>query len=150
MVIPNCDYSNVNDTLRSVCEKRIRTAIQLNRLHLSTVFYVKLVLGGISVIGIIPLFSADVDLVLYSYCQGVLRTGKQKVYLYPENQFRWGIGCGWDMRVQSVGSVGISLLNEPVRWVFHPTTIEDKRPLNEDDIQVLNHLRDLKEGLERE
>lgn len=54
------------------------------------------------------------------------------------------------MRVQSVGSVGISLLNEPVRWVFHPTTIEDKRPLNEDDIQVLNHLRDLKEGLERE
>ena len=79
-----------------------------------------------------------------------MRTGKQKVYLYPENQFRWGIGCGWDMRVQSVGSVGISLLNEPVRWVFHPTTIEDKRPLNEDDIQVLNHLRDLKEGLERE
>lgn len=43
-------------------------AIQLNRLHLSTVFYVKLVLGGISVIGIIPLFSADVELVLYSYC----------------------------------------------------------------------------------
>ena len=79
-----------------------------------------------------------------------MRTGKQKVYLYQENQFRWGIGCGWDMRVQSVGSVGISLLNEPVRWVFHPTTIEDKRPLNEDDIQVLNHLRDLKEGLERE
>ena len=68
VMIPDCDYSNVNDTLRSVCEKRIRTAIQLNRLHLSTVFYVKLVLGGISVIGIIPLFSADVESALYSHC----------------------------------------------------------------------------------
>ena len=66
-MIPNCDHSNVNETLQSVCEKRIRTAIQLNRLHLSTVFYVKLVLGGISVIGIIPMFSAEVELALCSH-----------------------------------------------------------------------------------
>lgn len=32
MVIPNCDYSNVNDTLRSVCEKRIRTGDSIESL----------------------------------------------------------------------------------------------------------------------
>ena len=77
----------------------------------------------------------------------MLRTGKQRILLFKENQYRWGIGCGYDINVESVGSLGVNMLNEPAQWVFHPITTEDKRSLSKDDLRVMNRLHRMHDGL---
>ena len=66
--------------------------------------------------------------------------------MYQEDRFRWGVNCGWEVKEESVGSVWITIMDETARWIFHKTVTEEKRPLNGNELQVMKHLCDMKEG----
>lgn len=60
LTLPSCDFHGVNRALASVCDKPVRTAIRTNRTNFSTVLMAKLVLGSLTLVGVLPLYDEDV------------------------------------------------------------------------------------------
>lgn len=60
LTLPSCDFHGVNRALASVCDKPVRTAIRTNRTNFSTVLMAKLILGNLTLVGVLPLYDEDV------------------------------------------------------------------------------------------